>query len=594
MARTPSLPAPPSRSSAGREPHHGPGPATLPGAAGLPARSEGPPRDGGGRFRGLRWRLALIYAGMLTAILLVLGVGLNFAISSVMYAEELTRFESEAKAQVEIGQRNYERLVNGAPADCAGAISYQQAFAQEIAAPLQTTFPSITSVYLLDQSGAVLAPEDAAVAVGERGPALQTAPLLKLAADVRAHPSPGPGFLAAQTYRTSDAGGQRIGVVLIAERYRTINRCLRATSSAIGIVQVITDFSGIRATLARVQLLLLLILLGGLVVGMAVGEPLLAGALRPLTRMTRAARRIAAGDLTQRVRLPHGGDEIGQLAETFDEMIARIEQAFAAQHASEERVRQFVADASHELRTPLTSIRGYIDVLLRGAKDDPETAREVLVATRREAERMSRLVNDLLTLARLDAGRPLELRQIDLIALVGEAVDQARILAGDREVALGTDGGGRLPVYADADRLKQVLLALLDNALKYGRTDAGGWVRVRVGRSERGAFVSVSDNGEGIAAEDVPHIFERFYRVQRAAQRRITSAHAAARLGGPGTMPDVTPHDSARATGRREGSGLGLAIARAIVSAHGGALSVQSQLGAGTTFTVELPVAPPA
>src|SRR5690348_8826348 len=557
-----------------------PPPPAPPSPAGPPARYEGLPSQGGTterarggsrRWRGLRWRLALIYAGMLTAILLVLGVGLSFAISSVMYAEELTRFESEAKAQVEIGQRNYERLVNGAPADCAGAISYQQAFAQEIAAPLQTTFPSITSVYLLDQSGTVLAPEDAAIAVGERAPALQTAPLLKLAADVRAHPSPGPGFLAAQTYRTSDAGGQRIGVV-----------------------QVITDFSGIRATLARVQLLLLLILLGGLVVGMAVGEPLLAGALRPLTRMTRAARRIAAGDLTQRVRLPHGGDEIGQLAETFDEMIARIEQAFAARHASEERVRQFVADASHELRTPLTSIRGYIDVLLRGAKDDPETAREVLVATRREAERMSRLVNDLLTLARLDAGRPLDLRQIDLIALVGEAVDQARILAGEREVALRTDGGGRLLVQADADRLKQVLLALLDNALKYGRTDTGGWVRVRVGRSERGAFVSVSDNGEGIAADDLPNIFERFYRVQRAAQRRITSAHAAARLGGPGTPPDVTPHDSARATARREGSGLGLAIARAIVNAHGGALTVQSQLGAGTTFTVELPLAPPA
>src|SRR5690348_6350955 len=159
MARSPSPPSPASPSPAGREPRREPEPATAAETARLPVRYEYLPPSGattrqargggrGSRFRRLRWRLALIYAGMLTAILLVLGVGLNFAISSVMYAEELTRFESEAKAQVEIGQRNYERLVNGAPADCAGAISYQQAFAQEIAAPLQTTFPSITSVYL--------------------------------------------------------------------------------------------------------------------------------------------------------------------------------------------------------------------------------------------------------------------------------------------------------------------------------------------------------------------------------------------------------------------------------------------------------------
>ena len=245
--------------------------------------------------------------------------------------------------------------------------------------------------------------------------------------------------------------------------------------------------------------------------------------------MTATAQRIARGDLSQRVRLPHGGDEIGDLAETFDEMIDRIESAFGAQAASEERMRQFVADASHELRTPLTSIRGFVDVLLRGAKDDPATAEEVLQATRREAERMSRLVNDLLTLARLDVGRPLELQQVDLLGLAGEAVDQARILAGEREVTLRSDGAGRLLVNADADRLKQVLLVLLDNALKYGRQDATGWVRLQVGRTARGAFVSVADNGEGIPAEDLPHIFDRFYRAQRAALRRQSA--------GPVTTP---------------------------------------------------------
>jgi two-component system OmpR family sensor kinase len=313
--------------------------------------------------------------------------------------------------------------------------------------------------------------------------------------------------------------------------------------------------------------------------------------------MTETARRIASGDLTQRIRLPHGGDEIGQLADTFDEMISRIESAFSAQHASEERMRQFIADASHELRTPLTSIRGYTDVLLRGAKDDPEVAQQVLEATRREAERMSRLVNDLLTLARLDAGRPLELQLLDLVSLVGEAVDQARILAGEREVAMRNDGGGRLLVLVDPDRLKQVLLILLDNALKYGRLDASGWVRVRIGRTQHGVFVGISDNGQGIAPEDLPHIFDRFYRAQRGEiQRRITAQHLSA--GGHGTIGDASPSssvtlrfaDSRQIRAKREGSGLGLSIAQAIIRAHGGTITVESQLEAGTTFTIQLPL----
>jgi two-component system OmpR family sensor kinase len=272
---------------------------------------------------------------------------------------------------------------------------------------------------------------------------------------------------------------------------------------------------------------------------------------------------------------------MGQLGATFDEMIARIEEAFGARQRSEERMRQFIADASHELRTPLTSIRGYTDVLLRGAKDDPDTTERVLQATRREAERMSRLVNDLLTLARLDTGRPLETQPVDLMALSGECVDQARILAGQREVMMRTDGRGRLVVMGDPDRLKQVVLVLLDNALKYGRQTPDGWARLSVGRHEGKAIITVEDNGPGIAHDDLPRIFERFYRAERAARvRRMTGAPNSA---APEPQPDAT---------RAEGSGLGLAIAQAIARAHGGALTVQSEPGSGTAFTLTLPLNP--
>lgn len=543
------------------------------------------------RMRTLRWRLLLTYAGVLALVLLILGLVLDTAISRALYAEDQARLTDEATAAVALGQRSYERLINGRSGDCAGSISYQQAFDQAIASPLTAGHPAIAAVYLVDQNGSVLAPEASAVAVGASAPNLGAARLAQVNARIaaaRRFTGIGPIPQATITYNTT-RGGQRAGVILIGVRYRSVSQCADALTVSYGIVEVVTTYAATDIALARIQLLLLLVLGGALVAGVAIGGPLIAGALRPLARMSQVARRIAQGDLTQRVRLPHGGDEIGQLADTFDEMVSRIEQAFAAQHASEERMRQFIADASHELRTPLTSIRGYTDVLLRGAKDDPETAEQVLITVRREAERMSRLVNDLLTLARLHAGRPLELRRVDLAELAGEAVDQARLLAGEREVTVRSEAD-HLVVYADPDRLKQVLLILLDNALKYGRQDDGGWVRVRLGRLQRGVFVSVSDNGDGIAPEDLPHVFDRFYRAHRAAQRRMTDANAAARASG--SQPAASAVSLPARAPKPEGSGLGLPIALAIARAHGGTLSAESQPGAGSTFTLELPMSP--
>ncbi|MFI5274030.1 MAG: sensor histidine kinase, partial [Ktedonobacterales bacterium] len=547
-----------------------------------------------GWLRTLRWRLALTYAGILALVLLVLGLVLNGAISRVLYAEDQARLVSEAQAAVATSQRAYERLIAGRGATCTGSLSYQQAFEDSIGQQLTGGHPTIPAVYLLERGGTVLAPEDGAVAATSAAPYVTGARLAQINALIaRGHPNAALGLVpgAKVQYDTTDSAGHRIGIILLGDRYRTVSACVSPNNYALGVIEVITTYSATRAVLGRVQLLLVLALLAALLAGIAVGIPLIAGALRPLGRMSAVARRIAAGDLTQRVRLPHGGDEIGQLADTFDEMVARIEYAFAAQHASEQHMRQFIADASHELRTPLTSIRGYTDVLLRGAMDDRATTAEVLTQVQRESERMSRLVNDLLTLARLDEGRPLELQPVDLARLVGEAVDQARILAGEREVTMRNEAN-QLTVLADPDRLKQVLLILLDNALKYGRQDATGWVRVRIGRSERGVFVTVSDNGEGIAPDDLPHIFDRFYRAQRAAQRRMTDAYATARSTGQATNPHAVSASPARRAPKPDGSGLGLPIAQALARAHGGALSAESQPGSGATFILELPLPP--
>jgi two-component system OmpR family sensor kinase len=177
-----------------------------------------------------------------------------------------------------------------------------------------------------------------------------------------------------------------------------------------------------------------------------------------------------------------------------------------------------------------------------------------------------------------------------MIKLAGEAVDQARILAGERTVTLQTDGNGPLMVLGDHDRLKQVLLALLDNALKYGRPAPDGWLRVRVGRSAQEALVMVEDNGHGIPPEDVAHVFDRFYRGERAERKRRVVAARASR--GAASQYDATippAPDQRKTTAGPGGSGLGLAIARAIVRAHGGEIRVQSQLDVGSAFTIRLP-----
>ena len=573
----------------------------------LPESRQPQSRRGLRWMRTLRWRLTLTYAALLVVLLLALGVVLNLTISRTLYSEELDRVMTEARAAVATRQHDFDLAVRGRLSDCSDAKSYQQAFEESIAQPLIVSHAGIQAVYLLDTNGVVLAPEtDTAQTTLPYADAGHIATLRQRifgraarAANLKAQPV---------SYVTTSAG-QRTGVVLLPERFHTASQCISPTNTSIGMIAIVTTFPRVQLAMGALNLVLILCIAAVIVVGVVIGGPLTAQALRPLTRMTQVAKRIASGDLSQRIRLPHGGDEIGQLADTFDEMVARIEHAFAVQQASEEQMRQFIADASHELRTPLTSIRGYTDVLLRGAKDDPATVEQVLLATRREAERMSRLVTDLLTLARLDAGRPLELRPVDLIALTGEAVDQARILAGEREVAMRTDGAGKLIVSVDADRLKQVLLILLDNALKYGRQTPDGWVRVQVGRTDRSGYITIADNGSGIAPEDLPHIFDRFYRAERAAQRRATGVHAAARSSNhsPASSTQQTQgHSTALAPAsvdspsypsdpplrplQHEGSGLGLSIAQAIARAHHGALSVQSHIGSGTTFTLELPL----
>lgn len=560
---------------------------TNAGAPTAPLPSIASPQLSGGSVwpRTLRWRLVLTNALLLGLTMLILGVALDVFMARTLYTTEFGFFQNEAVAAVSASQARFDTLALGRLGNCADALPYETAFQQAIADPITLSHPgSIQGVYLLDSTGAALAPLSAQSGVGAtRYLSMKRLTLLMRRASRAFNAGGNPNGsqqLASDGYFVNNRVAP-YGVELIALRYYTSSHCATPRPAALGYVEIVTTFTSTHAALATLRLTLFVIMAMVFALGLLIGAPTTLMALRPLARVTQAARRVAKGDLSQRVRLPRTDDEMGLLGATFDDMVASIEAAFGARRRSEERMRQFIADASHELRTPLTSIRGYTDVLLRGAKDDPDTTERVLLATRREAERMSRLVNDLLTLARLDTGRPLETQPVDVMALAGECVDQARVLAGQREVMMRTDGHGRLVVMGDPDRLKQVMLGLLDNALKYGRQTPDGWARLTVGRTNTQAIITIEDNGPGIAPEDLPRIFERFYRAERAARvRRMTGAPA-----------DIsTPaHEAPSAA---EGSGLGLAIAQAIALAHGGSLTAESAPGAGATFILTLPLNP--
>jgi two-component system OmpR family sensor kinase len=278
--------------------------------------------------------------------------------------------------------------------------------------------------------------------------------------------------------------------------------------------------------------------------------------LRPLEGIGATAGAIAAGDLSRRVEPATERTEVGRLGLALNAMLAQIEAAFEERRASENRLRRFVADASHELRTPLTSIRGYAELFRRGADSRPEDLAKSMHRIEAEAARMGVLVDDLLLLARLDQGRPLEREPLDLARIVEEAVDSARAVEPDRPIDLELHS--LTSVVGDEGRLRQAVDNLLDNARVH--TPASSRVRVTLGPDAAAAvLLTVADEGPGLPAEVATRAFERFYRGDPSRSRSMG------------------------------GAGLGLSIVAAIVEAHGGTVTVRSEEGAGATFEVRLP-----
>ena len=310
-------------------------------------------------------------------------------------------------------------------------------------------------------------------------------------------------------------------------------------------------------TLSQVLLLELGISLAVVVATAILAFLIIRISLRPLEKMGAVAEDIAAGDLARRVEPATPRTEIGRLGLALNGMLSQIEAAFAERTASNDRLRRVIADASHELRTPLTSIRGYAEMLRRGAAESPTDSEAARRRIEEESIRMTGLVDDLLVLARLDQGRPLAKEAVDLRAIASDAVADARVVAPQREISLSADGP--VIVTGDGTRLRQVLGNLMRNALVH--TPQQSPIEVAVDTDDGLGRMSVADHGPGLADGDVGRIFEPFYRADPSRSR-----------------------DSG-------GAGLGLSIVSAVVTAHGGRVKVSKTEGGGATFEVELPLA---
>ncbi|HEY3010938.1 MAG TPA: HAMP domain-containing sensor histidine kinase [Micromonosporaceae bacterium] len=322
--------------------------------------------------------------------------------------------------------------------------------------------------------------------------------------------------------------------------------------------------SGVHETVWNVVAIEIAVIGGGLLVAGAVGAGIVRISLRPLRRVAATASRVAElpldrGEVALSVRVPNGdthpGTEVGQVGSAFNRMLGHVAGALSARQASEMRVRQFVADASHELRTPLAAIRGYAELTRRGRETLPPDIAHALRRVESESDRMTELVDDLLLLARLDSGRPLDRERVDLSRLAVDAVGDAHVAGPDHRWLLDVPED-EVCVPGDAARLHQVLANLLANARTH--TPPGTKVTTALTVDGDHAVLSVVDDGPGIAAQAQPEVFERFVRGDSSRSRAAGS------------------------------TGLGLAIVAAVVEAHGGTVELESPPG-HTEFAVRLP-----
>ncbi len=482
----------------------------------------------------LRLRLAVWYASLLVAILAITLV-LSYAFHSTSHYEDVDRFLVATEVHVLMQLRtdgNGYPIVGDATLPPVDEFASQDIYVRlyDAEGKLVASSPNAGRQPDIDPQQVATAPR---VATDEGVLAWLVRPLINLGRPPAAEDG---GFLTVDSPQ-----GSRTRLYAVPIKVDGVTR---------GYLEAGDSLEWLDQSMARLRLVLAAMSGVGVVCALLGGWAIAGSALRPLSAMASTARAIALSRGFSR-RLPDLGrrDELGQLAATFNDMLVSLDEAYSTQ-------QRFVADASHELRAPLTAIQGNLELLERAVQMRDQERAETLSYLRKEAQRMSHLVADLLILARADAGQGIKQQPVELDRLLLEVFQDTRRLAPGRKISLRDLD--QVQVQGDPDRLKQLLVILIDNALKY--TPEGGEVQLALHTEPGSGVITVTDTGIGIAPEDLPHIFERFYRADKARSRE------------------------------QGGTGLGLSIARWIAERHGGHIDVDSAAGRGSIFTVHLPI----
>ncbi len=489
----------------------------------LPSPAERPPRRWRLAPRSLTGRLVAGVVSLVVVLVLATGIGTYFALRSFL----IDRLDQQVSQVADGNVQSLDRCISTGMAQCfVGSPSTIGARA-----------PQRTWLIVLTEHGAV---------VGRVSPSQVLEPM-KLSAGQRAALTSHPGRI--QTVATTDG------------RLRVVGRTVTTPASSLVVVSGLST-GDIDRTLRRLLDLEIVIGASAVVIALAATAYGVRFSLRRLYGVTRTAREVAAelspdgAGLDRRVPVVEAGTEVGQLAESMNTLLSAVETQFAARLASEHRMRQFLADASHELRTPLTSIRGYAELARMQREQGAAEPADNLARIESEGTRMSRLVDDLLTLARSDQGTEPQREPVDVADILDEAVSGARAAHPQRRISVAAPPG--LTVFGDRDQLLRVVRNLITNAAVHTRPD--GPISVDARRDGTDVLVRIVDAGPGLPPDEAAHVFERFWRADKARSRV------------------------------RGGSGLGLAIVASVVSAHGGAVWFESTVEGGSTVTVRLPV----
>ncbi len=457
----------------------------------------------------IRWRLTLWFALILCAVLILSGIVLHILLQRYL--------DDQVDNNLRINSARVHGTLN--PQEIPQPLDYEVVHSK--LPPINEFISPGIYIQLTDKSGNVVVKSNN---LGEQELPVDPALISQ-------------GFAGNTAIGTVAAGGGSRVRIMVSPLY---------LGEQVLLLEVAQSLNHIDATMAQVRWAILVSILVALALATVSGSAIVRGALSPVSQVTHTARDIeASSDLNRRVDYRGPQDEIGELATTFDHMIEHLERVFQSQ-------KNFVADASHELRGPLTVIRGNLDLLKR--KLNEAERRESLIAIERETVRMAKIVDDLLLLAEVESGESTRHQTVSLKAILLEEVERARTIAGNRKIII--DRQQDVSVKGDAQRLKQLLANLVDNAIKY--TPEHGTITLSLFKDLEWARLEVTDTGIGIAPEHLPHIFDRFYRVDKARSR------------GSG------------------GTGLGLAIVKGIAEQHGGKVTVTSEPGKGSTFTAWL------